>query len=299
MKTILSFLLLAIFAMASTAQEVRIINRVDKQSDQRWKHEVSSSVTAAGAIDNSTFVLFDKERNLQTPTGLTGAYSITFNEQNIEFTSGTSGNIKGHLVNHTDSTLRLVFHRWQSLPNDEWNSSVCFGDACYIYFVDSLPWGNIEYYEFPAKAEAEFKLTVYAPDGANDSMTAYIQIQAINTTSDDSIGFFLGAKAIPLESVGTSQIRPNFKIQSIYPSPLVSGSSIKVKLTSPQSAGYSYAIFDNLGREVAFGSTRHQLMIGENTVEISSLDGLLTGSYLLRIKFNGGGSDAIPFQVIR
>ena len=303
MKTILSLLLLAVFATASFAQVVtgttdnsdKLINRLDNQSDQRWEHSVSFSIAAA----NNGPVLFDKERNLQTPTGLTGAYSITFNEQNIEFTSGTSGNIKGHLVNHTDSTLRLVFHRWQSLPNDEWNSSVCFGDACYIYFVDSLPWGNIEYYEFPAKAEAEFKLTVYAPDGANDSMTAYIQIQAINTTSDDSIGFFLGAKAIPLESVGTSQIRPNFKIQSIYPSPLVSGSSIKVKLTSPQSAGYSYAIFDNLGREVAFGSTRHQLMIGENTVEISSLDGLLTGSYLLRIKFNGGGSDAIPFQVIR
>ncbi|HEY6171553.1 MAG TPA: T9SS type A sorting domain-containing protein [Candidatus Kapabacteria bacterium] len=299
MKTLFSLLLLAVFATASLAQDIRVINRVDKQSDQRWNHEVSSSVMATGATDNSTPVPLDKERSLQTPANSDLSFSIHFPSQVIEFDAGTIGNIKAHLVNNTDDTLHLVFRRWQTLPNG-WNSSVCFGDLCYLYFVDSLPWGGLEYYEFPPRAEAEFKLAVSAPDGASDSMAAYIQIQAINTNNEDSVGFFLAAKAhVPLAAVGTSDPKPNFNIQSVYPSPLVSGSSLKVKLTAPDNAGYSYTIFDNLGREVAFGSTRQQLMVGENTVEISSLDGLLTGSYLLRIKFNGGGSDAIPFQVIR
>ncbi len=308
MKTLLSLLLLAVCATASLAQVIYLDetpsvpinpNRLDKQSDQRWYHSVDFTIGTAGC--NNGPVLLDKDRNLQTPAhhDADKSFSIHFDSKSIEFTGGTNGNVKAHLVNNTDSTLRLVFRRWQTLPNSDWNSSVCFGDACYIYFVDSLPWGNIEYYDFPAKAEAEFKLAVYAPEGANDSMSAYIRIQAINTTNEDSVGFFLVAKAKPLESVGTSNTNTNFKIQSVYPSPLVSGSSLRVKLTAPQSAGYSYTIFDNLGREAAFGSTRQQLMIGDNTVEITSLDGLVTGSYLLRVKFNGGGSDAIPFQVIR
>lgn len=306
MKTILSLLLLALLATASFAQVMVggtpdvLINRLDKQSDQRWEHEIQEYTTSLPKFnDVDSRVLFDKKRSLQTPTNLDQSFSINFTSQVIEFEGGTNGNIKAHLVNNTDDTLHLVFRRWQTLPSDTWNSSVCFGDLCYIYFVDSLPWGNIQHYEFLPKAEAEFKLTVYAPEGAYDSMSAYIRIQAINTTNQDSVGFFLVAKARPLESVGASNTKRNFDIQSVYPSPLVSGSSLKVKLTSPENAGYSYTVFDNLGREVAFGSTRHQLMIGENTIEISSLDGLVTGSYLLRIKFNGGGSDAIPFQVIR
>jgi hypothetical protein len=306
MKTLLSLLLIAACATGSFAQVMVgtsapdiLINRLDKQSDERWEHEVSSSVLAKGSIDNSTPVLFDKERNLQTPANHDESFSMHFTDQVIEFESGNIGNIKAHLVNNTDDTLKLIFHRWQTLPNDSWNSSVCFGTLCYASWVDSLPWGINQYYAFPPRGEAEFKLTVYAPEDANDSMIAYIRIQAINTPNQDSVGFLLAAKAAPLESVGTSTPKLSFNIQSVYPSPLVSGSSLKVKLTAPDNAGYSYTIFDNLGREVAFGSTRHQLMVGENTVEISSLDGLLTGSYMLRMKFNGGGSDAIPFQVIR
>lgn len=306
MKTILLFLLLAVFATASFAQEPILdmdvrINRFDKQDGQRWQHEISSSVTAVSSIRNNGMILFDKERPVQTSANHGATFSFTFTtDQSITFTPGQPGNsIKAHLVNHTDSTLKLVFRRWQTLPNSSWFTNVCFGDLCYIDFVDSLPWGSIEYYEFPAKAEAEFKLLINAPEGANDSMSAYIRIQAINTTDEDSVGFFLVAKAKPLESVGASNAKTSFKIQSVYPSPLVSGSSLRVKLTSPESAGYSYMVFDNLGREAAFGSTRQQLMIGENTVEITSLDGLVTGSYLLRVKFNGGSSDAIPFQVIR
>jgi len=305
MKTLLSLLLLVVFATASSAQVMtgttdnsdRLINRLDKQSDQRWKHSVS--FTIAPVADNISPVLFDKQSHKQTPAGNKGSFSIEIETQDTVFNGGAVCNMKAHLTNNTDSTLHLVFHRWQTLPNSSWFSSVCFGDACYISFVDSLPWGSNDHYDFLPFTECEFKLAIYAPADARDSMDAYIRIQAINTKADDTVGFFLAARAEPLSSVGNQNTQSSFKIQSIYPSPLVSGSSIKVKLTAPESAGYSYTIFDNLGREVAFGSTRHQLMIGENTVEISSLDGLLTGSYLLRIKFNGGGSDAIPFQVIR
>lgn len=308
MKTLLSLLLLAVCATASFAQVMIVddtpdilINRLDKQNDQRWESLVTSFTIGAAAADNNGPVLLDKDRNLQTPAhhDADKSFSIHFESQNIPFDPDSVCNIKGHLVNNTDSTLHLVFRRWQTLPNDQWFSSVCFGDACYISFVDSLPWGNIDYYEFPAKAEAEFKLAINAPKGSADSMSAFIRISAANTTDQDSVGFFLTAKAIPTLSVGASNTNSSFKIQSVYPSPLVSGSSLRVKLTAPQSAGYSYTIFDNLGREAAFGSTRQQLMIGDNTVEITSLDGLVTGSYLLRVKFNGGGSDAIPFQVIR
>lgn len=306
MKKALLSLLLAVFATASFAQnpisdEDVIVNRLDKQGDQRWKHEISTSVAAVSLSNDNGIVSLDTERPLQTPANHGATFSFTFTtNQSITFTPGQPGNsIKAHLVNHTDSTLKLVFRRWQTLPNDSWFTNVCFGDLCYIHFVDSLPWGSIEYYEFPGNSEAEFKLLINAPEDANDSMSAYIRIQAINTTDEDSVGFFLSAKAMPQSSVGTSNVKTTFKIQSVYPSPLVSGSSLKVKLTAPENAGYSYAIFDNLGREAAFGLSSHELMTGENTVEITSLDGLVTGSYLLRVKFNGGGTDAIPFQVIR
>jgi hypothetical protein len=108
------------------------------------------------------------------------------------------------------------------------------------------------------------------------------------------------AQSHQLEAVHrTSAVSGGFKISSVYPSPLVSGSSIKAKVYSPQSTTYSYSIFDAVGREVAYGSTRHRLLIGDNTLEISSLEGLPAGSYLLRVNFQGGGSDAYPFQVIR
>ena len=91
----------------------------------------------------------------------------------------------------------------------------------------------------------------------------------------------------------------NPKIVAIYPTPLVQGSSIKVKVSSPRESNLSYSIYDALGRVVALGVTRQHIGIGDNTVSISTLDGLVNGSYLLKLNFGDGSSDTHFFQVLR
>jgi hypothetical protein len=288
------------FSQLMDLQNDVLINRLDKQSDSRWQHTVTATpISTIYSSEMESPVLLDKDRVLPTAAGGTTSFSLTITDPRVNFTSGSTGNIKGHIVNNTDMPLQLVFRRWQTLPPDEWNSSVCFGDLCYIYFVDSLPWGdNYPYYELPAKGEAEFKLAVFAPAGADDSMHAYIRISALNTAQEDTAGFFVAAKAEPQSDVGLTDSKPNFKILSVFPTPLVNSGTIKVSVMSPANTGYSYTIFDNLGREVAYGSTRQQLSFGSNTISIRELDGLPTGSYLFRMKA-AGSADAIPFQVIK
>lgn len=301
MKRLLTFLLVVLTAAPAVSQVLEtfpdiLINRWDKQTESRWQHTVATTPTTP----NYFHTLLDNRD--QKPMIGTEPLSIHFETQRKEFDPSipADGDIKAHLVNNTDSALRLVFRRWQTLPTDQWLSSVCFGDLCYISFVDSLPWSdNYPYFELPAKGETIFKLAVNAPAGSTDSLIAYIRFDILNTPEVDSVGYYLVAVAKEQNSIGSTSIDSRFSIRSIFPSPLVNGNSIKVKLMSPAHTGYSYTIYDNLGREVAFGSTRQQLNFGENTIEINELDGLVNGSYLLRIKSSNGASDAIPFQVIK
>jgi hypothetical protein len=89
------------------------------------------------------------------------------------------------------------------------------------------------------------------------------------------------------------------KISAIYPSPLIQGASIKVKISSPKETTLSYSIYDGIGRVVALGVTRQHINLGTNTITINSLDGLANGSYSLKISFGDGSSDLQMFQVLK
>jgi hypothetical protein len=121
----------------------------------------------------------------------------------------------------------------------------------------------------------------------------------VSGTLDDTIGLWVSAVYRGEASVATDNQVKRSTIRSIYPSPLLSGNSINVSVESLREASYRYSIYDPFGREVAFGTSQRRLFSGTNQFNISSLEGLNSGSYLLKLSFSDGTSDAYPFTVLR
>jgi hypothetical protein len=317
MKTILfSILLMLAFAGSNFAQimtgEVFAQERVECrlqnpgailpteffESPTAFATIASAPSSAAISEDPDPTPLLLKGGKKITPQALSFKFTVT-TDTVIRFNSSDGGAIEGTIKNLTHDQLNIVFRRWQFLPNANWSTTVCL-DQCYADFVDSLPWGITEYSPIPPDGSIPFILHFYSPDNSTDSATAYIRLAAAGSTEDDTVGmWFKGVASLPSAVHHSNASANGYKISSVYPSPLISGSSIKAKIYSPQSTTYSYSIFDAVGREVAYGSTRHRLLIGDNTIEITSLEGLTAGNYILRFNFQGGGSDAYPFQVIK
>ena len=228
------------------------------------------------------------------------SFSITMTDGNtLSFKSGTLGVLMGTIHNLTLAPVRIKFIRSHLRLSPFWTSSICFGANCYAPKTDSID--DDAAYEVPPNGDpGEFRLNIECPAKASDSSIDYIRFIAVGTT--DTMTLILIAKATPQAGVNDlqpKQLGANPKITSIYPSPLVQGSSIKVKVTSPRESSISYSIFDNVGREVGLGATRQHIGLGDNTIEIRSLDGLANGSYMLKLKFSDGSSDTHFFQVLK
>jgi hypothetical protein len=279
MKTTIVILLFCLTALQAAAQTMvsngqHLINRADNQLGKTSGLKI---IVDRQSVDRS--------------------FDVNVEEKRIEFTAGDYVSFHGMMENKSSEVLQMNFYRHQVLPSDEWSSSVCFGIMCYMQSVDSLP--PHSYYEFQPGEKSEFKVALTSAPNKTDSIVIYLKIAAMNTTEGDTIGFWLVGVAQGDQSVGASTAN-DARILSVYPSPMMTGSSIRASVRVPEYTGYSYSIFDINGREVAFGNSGHQLLPGENTIEIGELDGLASGSYLLRMKFgNTYGSDAVSFSVIR
>ena len=135
-----------------------------------------------------------------------------------------------------------------------------------------------------------------------DSVVDYIRFTALSGDPGDTVSFILKGVINMPEGVSDQQnksLSSHPKIKAVYPSPLVSGNEIKVKISSPRENSLSYSIYDGIGRVVALGVPRQRLNLGDNTIGINSLEGLTAGSYMLKLSFGDGSSDTYFFQVMR
>ena len=272
-------LILSIFALflagGVSAQEYRttLINRVDEQT---------------AIVNHNPLATQDQT-----------SFTLTLDQGNrAKVVPGKDITLNGVIKNKTAFDLQVNFRRSYTRLPQGWTSSICFGETCYSPKTDSLPPG-LGYLIAQPDSTALFVLHLYVPpSGTPDSLSEYIQFFAENGNPEDTIGIsFVGI----LQSLGVEQQTPPAqtqpKILALYPSPLIDGNSIKVKVNAPREMAFSYSISDELGRSVAFGSTHQRLSQGESTYQISELAGLSTGTYLLKITFGDGSVDTRSFQV--
>ncbi len=275
--------LLKISAQVFVAPDVVLVNRIDAQYGNATKP--FDAIVA------------------QSPTQSTQSVSslqVKITQTRLDFADADGGGeFLGSIKNISTEIIRFNFFRKQFLPTPNWSSTICL-NVCYQPGTDSLPESSLV--EIAPGEVVPFIFHVYTTDiHSTDSLIAFIKFENVGKTPPDTVSYtFIAKSNSDLSTVNDksfSSTNPS-KISSIYPSPLVEGSAIKVSIQSPRETGISYSIFDAFGREVAFGSSAHKLSAGFNTLEIKSLDGLASGSYVLRINFVGGGSDARTFQVI-
>ena len=292
MKTFVFFLVLLV-ASYSSAQERNLINRVDLQSAEqasRIEHRVYSRV----CLDSKVAVPASAE---------TKTFSIMLDESTVDlkkFSFGYYGSIIGVITNYTTDTVRLIFNREQTRETDEvagWSTSVCFGDICHTASVSSVPPENA--FKLPPSGQAEFRLNVTSLVKNDDSILVHILVSAVGSTAEDTVGLWMSAIAKDPASVSEDQATRRSRIRAVYPSPLIIGNQINVRIDAARDLGYRYSIFDQFAREVAFGTSQRKLAAGDNTIGINSLEGLNSGSYVLKVSFSDGSTDAYPFAIVR
>ena len=271
------------------AQNHILINRTDKQTGVLIQQELVSPV------DRNIFFM---ESALQAAK----SFGIILEANSFTFPKTADAVINGDLSNRTKDTIKLIFERTHVRVPNNWSSSICLG-LCFATFVDTLPQGSA-YDLYTGFGTKQFQFHVLPDPNAtvSDSLIDYVKLIALTGNPADTLSFLMKGILIP-ESGVTDQQPKNLtsgpKITAIYPSPLISGDVIKVKISSPRESNISYSIYDGIGRVVALGSTRQHIGLGDNTIKISALDGLANGSYMLKLSFSDGSSDTHFFQIMK
>ncbi|MDP4221430.1 MAG: T9SS type A sorting domain-containing protein, partial [Bacteroidota bacterium] len=265
-----------------------LINRVDDQTGARIQHTISSS------IDRHPLLM-------QNAPQAAVSFNIVMHKDEISFNPGSVATMTGDITNLTNGTVRIIFNRKHLRIPDGWTSSVCFGTNCFSPATDSIP--PMSAFSLDPGITGSFVLNIYCPaENTNiDSLIDYIRFSALSGDPEDTLSFTLKGILTAPSAVHNAQPKSGSHpmITSIYPSPLISGDAIKVKVSSPREGNLSYSIYDGVGRVVALGVTKQHINLGDNTISIGSLDGLANGSYLLKLTFADGSSDTHFFQVVK
>ncbi len=288
MKKLLIIILLLVPVLVS-AQERLLINRLDAQTFDHIQTEMKNSM--------GKYTLL-----IQSPLQVGKSFRIVMGDTVTNFDPGVTTPLSGGISNLTNGPVQIIFHRTHlHLPSSDWTSSVCFGVNCFAPFVDSIPPSSA--YSLDPGNHGTFVMNFNSQDNLHvDSIVDYIRFTALSGDPGDTLSFILKAITNPQDAVQDQQPKTSIvhpKIKAVYPSPLVSGNEIKVKVTSPRENSLSYSIYDGIGRVVALGVTKQRLTLGDNTIGINSLDGLSNGSYMLKLSFGDGSSDSYFFQVMK
>jgi hypothetical protein len=171
---------------------------------------------------------------------------LSLTEHHAEFPSNKGGEVSGRILNKTNDRLKIVFRRWQTLPQD-WTTTVCL-DVCYAEFVDSLPWGTIEYSEIEPNSFVPFIIHFYPSANSNDSATVYTKISVMGSSEEDTLGIVVTGKSTAVGSVRTNDFALNNAISN-YPNPAVTKTTFKYSLV--ERSLVTISIYDVMGREVA------------------------------------------------
>lgn len=295
MKKLIIIVLLILPAMLSAQERIfinptggQLINRVDGQNGIFIPQEMGKT------SDRYTLLI-------QSPQQVGKSFKIVMRDSVINFTPGTTSAMHGDISNLTKQPVRIIFHRTHlHLLSSDWSSSVCFGINCFAPFVDSIPPSNA--YSLDTATQGLFTLNFNSQDSLHiDSVVDYIRFTALSGDPGDTASFILKGIINAPEAVNDQPVTmlSHPKIKAIYPSPLVSGNQIKVKVSSPRESSLSYSIYDGIGRVVALGVPKQRLNLGDNTIGINSLDGLTAGSYMLKLSFGDGSNDTYFFQVMK
>ena len=287
MKKLIIIVLLLVPVMLSAQSHV-FINRTDDQTGVFIQQEKVKS-------DRYTLLL-------QSPQQVGKSFKIVMADTIMNFDPGKTAPMDGGITNLTNQAVHIIFHRTHlHLPSSDWSSSVCFGLNCFAPFVDSTPPSNA--FGLDPSVKGKFTMNFNSQDFTHiDSIVDYIRFTSLSGDPGDTISFILkGIINLPnaVENEQPKMTLSHPKIKAVYPSPLISGSEIKVKVSSPRENSLSYSIYDGIGRVVALGVTRQRLSLGDNTIGINSLDGLTNGSYMLKLSFGDGSSDSYFFQVMK
>ncbi len=291
MKKLLIIILLLVPVLVS-AQEHVLINRIDDQTGVLIQKAMGEMEKTG---DRYTLLIQSSPQSGKS-------FNIVMGNTVINFDPGVTTPLSGGISNLTIQPVQIIFHRTHlHLPSSDWTSSVCFGVNCFAPFVDSIS-PSSAYILDPAN-HGTFVMNFNSQDVSHvDSIVDYIRFTALSGDPGDTLSFIL--KAITNQQNLVLDQQPKVflshpKIKSVYPSPLLSGNQINVKVASPRENSLSYSIYDGIGRTVALGVTKQHLIIGDNTIGINSLDGLTNGSYMLKLSFGDGSSDTYFFQVMK
>jgi hypothetical protein len=206
---------------------------------------------------------------------------LSLEENRVEFLSTKGGEIKDTIFNKTNDELKIVFRRWQTLPQG-WTSTVCL-DVCYADFVDSLPWGTIEYSTIPPNGSTPFIVHFYPSANSNDSGVAYVKISVMGSGEEDTVGVWVTGKSSAPNAVKTSEVAADNTV-SLYPNPANNITTFSYSLT--ERSLVTLSVYDVMGHEVA--SIVSNEMQDKGTYE-SNLDvsKLATGSYIYKMSVGG------------
>jgi hypothetical protein len=292
MKTFVTFALLLVTASFGFGQS--LINRLDPQIGEkpsRIEHRVTR--------ENSAFrVCLDRAKTPQPQAAEERSIAVTLLTPDVTIGEENYANVAIGIQNITALPIKVVFERSQQIP-EGWTTSVCDPNECHSSELDILP--PEKAYTIKAGEHVDYHLSISPmPTSFPDTARVYLLFKVIESTEVDTAGVFLMASTLPQGAVrgsGTMSLRPS--VRAIYPSPLISGHTINVSVQTTKEVGYKYSIVDPFGREVAFGTSQRKLMAGDNLFGISSLEGLTSGSYLLKLNFSDGSSDTYPFSVVR
>ncbi len=293
MKKLLVFVLMLspVLLNAQTTEVIatgRLINRIDQQSASFITHE--TRIETAVSQNKSSFL-----------HGNPKSFKFTLQDSVVTGPQGGAPELAGFISNATKQQINVIFERTHLRIDSNLASSICLC-SCYSDLLDTLP------------ATSACSLDVGIPSWnflfhphtnnailQTDTISDYIKLTALSGDPSDTISFIVEGILTPVDGVQDqkTQSLSNPRITAIYPSPLVQGSAIKVKVSSPRESNLSYSIYDGIGRVVALGVTRQHIVLGDNTISIGSLDGLGNGSYMLKFNFTDGTSDTHFFQVIR
>jgi hypothetical protein len=271
MKRIVAALFVLFVAVQASAQQYQHV-LINRQDDQK------------AVVYHATLVASAK------------SFSIDLKATRASLISDQDVIIEGTIHNTSSGSLPIDFHRTHIRLPEDWTASICFGTTCYAPIADSVP----PQFSFSIDdSTAEFLLHITGTGNGPDSLVDYIKFVALTGDPSDTIGvLFTGVLS---QNAGVNQGQASTQVQSkilsLYPSPLIDGNAIRVKVSSPKVQSFSYSISDELGRGVAFGTTHQQLIQGDNTCSIGELAGLTNGTYLLKFTFGDGSVDTRTFQI--
>jgi hypothetical protein len=283
----LIIVILLLSPLAGFTQIRGLINRVDEQSGVRIV-----KIFEPRPVDSHPLLMQENPKS----------FTISLRDTIVTTIAGGFLEIQGTLTNFTDKSVKIIFERTHLKVDTNLSAGICDLCNCYANSKDSLtvaqscsvaPGLSVQKISYSPVAIAE-NLT------AADTLIDYIKWTALSGDPGDTISFTIKTIFMPQAAVKSKPLQnASPSITALYPSPLVQGNSLKVKISSPRDYSFSYSIYDAVGRAVGFGVTRQHLNLGDNTIEINSLEGLSNGGYMLKLNFGDGSSDSHFFQVLR